>query len=87
MREIRKKLDRKTAEYDASRQKHLWYKTAAKAPSKWRKGDDPDKAHQLQQDMVHAQVRGEGYLLASVSAAGEEACSRQGVDPDKAHHL
>eukprot|EP00891_Asterochloris_glomerata_P008374 jgi/Astpho2/8374/e_gw1.00122.15.1_t len=56
LRENRKKLDRKTAEYDAARQKHLGYKTAAKAPSKWRKGDDPDKAHQLQQDMVHAQA-------------------------------
>ena len=68
LRENRKKLDRKTADYDAARQKHLGYKTAAKAPSKWRKGDDPDRAHQLQQDMVHAQVSGEGRLLASASA-------------------
>ena len=71
LRENRKKLDRKTADYDAARQKHLGYKTAAKAPSKWRKGDDPDKAHQLQQDMVHAQVSGERRLLASISGFGQ----------------
>lgn len=51
-RECKRQLDRKVAEYDAARLKHLGHK-ANPRPSKWRKGEDSEK---IQSDMVQAQV-------------------------------
>jgi len=52
-KEGKRRLDRKTSEYDAARTKHLNHKYNPKV-SKWRKGDDADKIHS---DMISAQVR------------------------------
>lgn len=51
-RDCKRQLDRKVADYDAARLKHLGHK-ANPRPSKWRKGEDSEKIHT---DMVHAQV-------------------------------
>ncbi len=52
-KEGKRRLDRKTSEYDAARTKHLNHKYNPKI-NKWRKGDDADKIHS---DMISAQVR------------------------------
>ena len=52
-KEGKRRLDRRTSEYDAARSKHLNHKYNPKV-SKWRKGDDADKIHS---DMISAQVR------------------------------
>ena len=51
-RDSKRQLDRRVAEYDAARLKHLRHKANTR-PSKWRKGDDSEKIHN---DMIHAQV-------------------------------
>ncbi len=52
-KEGKRRLDRKTSEYDAARTKHLNHKYNPKI-NKWRKADDADKIHS---DMISAQVR------------------------------
>ncbi|KAA6429276.1 MAG: hypothetical protein FRX49_00672 [Trebouxia sp. A1-2] len=54
-KEGKRRLDRKTSEYDAARSKHLNHKYNPKV-SKWRKGDDADKLHS---DMISAQAGAE----------------------------
>ncbi|DBB01590.1 TPA: hypothetical protein ACH3X1_000238 [Trebouxia sp. C0004] len=54
-KEGKRRLDRKTSEYDAARSKHLNHKSNPKV-SKWRKGDDADKIHS---DMISAQTGAE----------------------------
>lgn len=54
-KEGKRRLDRRTSEYDAARSKHLNHKYNPKV-SKWRKGDDADKIHS---DMISAQTGAE----------------------------